>query len=231
MLEKLINKHYGQTAFVCGLGSSLRDSLEYIKNNKDMVIVSCNDFDLQTELSPNYWVWSNPTQIESYKHRLEGMPNTILVHADSVDTTPSEWIKNNINQSQYIGYDQRHFNSKKCERCPNGCANFVDGRLTIQEHLAKHCNVTFTYDTGHTVALHMLALSILLGCTKIYISGVDLNYSKGYVNDKFSNNESFNPWIDEILLDFEKINNSAKNIGVEIINLSKESPLTKIFKN
>ena len=31
MLEKLINKHKGQTAFVCGLGPSLRGYLDDIK--------------------------------------------------------------------------------------------------------------------------------------------------------------------------------------------------------
>ena len=86
------------------------------------------------------------------------------------------------------------------------------------------------YNTGHTVALHCLALAILLGCSKIYIFGVDLDYSLGYVDKKTSNHESFSPWLPEILEDFETIKESSRNIGVEIYNTSEISPLINVFE-
>jgi hypothetical protein len=75
----------------------------------------------------------------------------------------------------------------------------------------------------------MLALAILLGCKKIYICGVELNYSLGYVSPDFTNYSSFNPHLDEILTDFEIIKQSAEKINVEIQNLSDMSHLKKIF--
>jgi hypothetical protein len=40
----------------------------------------------------------------------------------------------------------------------------------------------------------------------------------------------FDPYIDNILNDFRIINDSAKKIGVEIINLSLDSRLSEIIK-
>jgi hypothetical protein len=78
----------------------------------------------------------------------------------------------------------------------------------------------------------MLALSILLGCKKIYITGVELDYSKGYFGS-YRNPSSiteFNPYVKNILNDFRIINESAKKIGVEIINLSLDSKLSESIK-
>jgi hypothetical protein len=130
----------------------------------------------------------------------------------------------------YIGYDQRHFNNSKCNNCPNGCDNFIEDRLTIQEELQNFTNYNKRYSSGDTVAVHMLALSILLGCKKIYITGVDLDYTKGYYNSSMLNGDSFDPYLQNILNDLKIINSSAKNIGVEIINLSQSSHLSTVLK-
>ena len=76
----------------------------------------------------------------------------------------------------------------------------------------------------------MLALSILLGCKKIYITGIDLDYNKGYYNTNVTNHDSFDPYLNNILNDFRIIRDSAKNLGVEIYNTSDTSPLNIIFK-
>ena len=162
--------------------------------------------------------------------RFRNHPKSTIVHSDSVDTTPRKWIESNLSDLNYVGYDQRHFNNSKCKNCPNGCENFIDGRLTIQEQLQKFTNNDERYSTGDTVAVHMLALSILLGCKNIYISGVDLDYSKGYFNSNMTNSDSFNPYLSNILNDFRIINESAKKIGVQIINTNNDSIIKTIFK-
>lgn len=232
--EKIKNSHSGETAFVCGLGPSLSNNIDYIKNNRnEIVFISCNDIDVVTNLSPDYWVWANSltTAIHTLE-RFKKNPNSTIVHADSVDPTPNWWIDGNFKDVNYIGYDQRHFNNSKCKNCPNGCSNFIEGRLTIQEELQKYTNYKEKYSSGDTVAVHMLALSILMGCKKIFITGVDLDYKKGYYNSYRPPimATEFDPYLKNILNDFEIINESAKNIGVEIINLSNYSHLTSIFK-
>lgn len=231
-LTDLINSEESKIAVVCGLGPSLSESIEYIiKNRKDIVLISCNDIDLVTNLSPDYWVFANSVQTVSFMNeRFRNHPKSIIVHSDSVDTTPKKWIEDNLSDLNYVGYDQRHFNNSKCKNCPNSCENFIDGRLTIQEELQKFTNNNERYSTGDTVAVHMLALSILLGCKKIYISGVDLDYSKGYFNSTVTNSDSFSPYLTNILNDFRIINESSKKIGVEIINTNNDSLIKTIFK-
>lgn len=231
-LTDIINSEMGKTAVVCGLGPSLGDSIEWIKNNeKDITVISCNDVDKVTNLFPNYWVFANSVDtIQKMSNRLSNYPESVVVHADSVDSTPREWVINNFKSNVYVGYDQRHFNNQKCPNCANGCANLVDGRETIQELLRKYTNHDKIYGTGDTVAVHMLSLAILLGCKKIYITGVDLDYSKGYYNSNLINHDSFNPYLNNIISDFKTINDSAKNLGVEIINLSTDSVLSTILK-
>jgi len=231
-LNDIINNEYGKTAFICGLGPSLSDTITHItKNRNEIVLISCNDIDLNTNLKPDYWVFANSSQtFLSMLDRFKKYKDTTIVHSDSVDTTPRELIEKNLSDLKYVGYDQRHFNNSKCNNCPNKCANFIDGRLTIQEELQNFTHNSEKYSSGDTVALHMLALSILLGCKKVYVTGIDLDYNKGYYNSNVTNNDSFDPYLNNILNDFRIIQNSAKKIGVELINTSLVSSLSEILK-
>lgn len=201
----IINKEKGKIAIVVGLGPSLLPDLEKIKklDLDKYVIISCNDVDLITDLNFNYWVWANSIDnIEKTYIRLNRKKST-LVFADSVDPTPRNRFQSLL-ECDYLPYDQRHFNGNHCTwgNGLNGrascCNNMVDGRLTIQEELKKYCNFQESYGGGETVAVHMLSLAILLGCKEIYITGVDLDYSKGYVNGK-SHYDSFNQYLPSIL--------------------------------
>ena len=233
-LKEIIDTEKNKTAFVCGLGPSLSESIEYIrKNRNEIVLICCNDVDLNTDLVPDYWVFANSIQtFPSMINRFEKYKDVTIVHSDSVDATPKEWIEPHTTNLKYIGYDQRHFNNSTCNDCPNGCRNFIDGRLTIQEELQKYTNFNSRYSPGDTVAIHMTALSILLGCNKVYITGVDLDYKKGYYNTNRPPMlvTEFDPCLGNILKDFDIINQSAINKKVEIINLSNDSHLTKVLK-
>jgi hypothetical protein len=228
-ISKLINKEVGKTAIICGTGPSLGNYLNILESNNDYIKICCNEINIMTKIVPNYWVFANSHQtIHSMVETFKKFPNTTVVHADSVDTTPWEWIVENVD-TNYFRYDQRHFNGETCTNCPNKCHNLNPKFLTIQELLKNYTNYEKIYSTGSTVAVHMLALAILLGCKKIYICGVELNYSLGYVSPDFTNYSSFNPHLDEILTDFEIIKQSAEKINVEIQNLSDMSHLKKIF--
>lgn len=231
-LKDYWNFELGKTAVICGLGPSLSESIDWIKNNEnDLVIISCNDVDLLTNLTPNYWVWANSADtIPKLSNRFSKYPNSVVVHADSVDSTPRQWIIDNFTTNTYIGYDQRHFNGLPCPNCANGCANLISERKTIQELLKEYTNFDLKYSTGDTVAVHMLSLAILLGCKKIYIAGVDLDYSKGYYNTNFITHDTFDPYLENIINDFKIISDSAKKINVEVINLSKNSKLSSFIK-
>lgn len=230
-LESIIDTKKGLTAYACAMGPSLKEYIQEVEtNSKNNVIVTCSDFHTMTKIKSDYWVFANSVYtVPRMKDIINQLPETKLVYADSVDPTPRENV-NKLLEKEFIGYDQRHFQNKKCTECPNGCSNQIDGRKTIQELLMDYTGYDQMYGPGDTVALHVLALSVLLGCKKIYLFGVDLDYSLGYVDNRTTNSDSFNPYLNNIIKDFDIINKSAKNIGVEVYNMSKISPLKSIIE-
>ena len=87
-----------------------------------------------------------------------------------------------------------------------------------------------------TIALTMIAFSIIMGCNPIYLNGIDLDYfgeDGVYANLKDGSKimKGFipgpNTWKgwrrNWTLRDMNIINESAKKIGVKIINLNKNT--------
>lgn len=229
-LEDFIGKERNKIAYVCGMGPSLKNYLSQVENTEN-VVIACSDVDTMTNIIPDYWVFANSGAGSSpnMNERWKKFKDTVIVHAYSVDSTPNSWIRENV-ITNYIGYDQRHFNDTDCSNCPGGCNNRISGKKTIQEILMNLSNYERRYGTGHTVAVHCLALAILLGCSEIYLFGIDLDYSLGYVDNNTTNNDSFSPWLPEILEDFQIMKESAQNMGIKIYNMSEVSPLKKIFE-
>lgn len=229
-LEDFIKKESKKTCYVCAMGPTLKPFLNEIENSNN-IIIGCSDIDKMTDLIPNYWVFANSASGSAINmnERWKNLKDTKIVHAYSVDPTPNHWIRQNVTNT-YIGYDQRHFNDSNCTNCPNRCVNRIPGKKTIQEIIQELSKNNKKYGTGHTVALHCLALAILLDCSEIYLFGIDLNYNLGYVDNKTINNDSFDFWLPEILEDFIILKESAINLGIKIYNMSEVSPIKNIFE-
>jgi hypothetical protein len=229
-LTEYINKESGKTAYVCALGPSLKPYINSLKNDESSFIISCNEVDTMTQLIPKYWVLSqrNELNIINMSERIKKYPETIIVHGDSMDETPRSWILENVINT-YVGFDQRHFESKRCPHSSNCCGNLIENRKTIQEILKELSGYDKLFGTGHTVSIFMIALAVILGAKKIYIFGMELNYSVGYVDGVTTNHHDFGPYIREILEDVDTIYQSAKLLGAEIINMSENSPLKQVL--
>lgn len=236
----IINSKKNKTGICVATGPSLKPHLDDIinlKNSDEHVIISVNEFDTMfPNLKADYRVVANSHfTVLREMNRLNKNKKTKLIYADSVDLTPKALV-DRVLEIDYLPYDQRHFNSKHCTwgNGVNGrhscCDNIEEGRLTIQEELKKYCNVDFIYGSGDTVALHMLSVALLLGCNPIYLVGMDLDYSKGYADGVSKNHDSFIPYIDRIISDFNIINESSKNINVNVYSLCNESPINKVFE-
>tara|TARA_R110000851_G_scaffold92489_1_gene201842 strand:+ start:5812 stop:6669 length:858 start_codon:yes stop_codon:yes gene_type:complete len=118
------------------------------------------------------------------------------------------------------------------------CCDLKGRGLTIQEELSKYCNYDELISASpHTVSAYAIIFSILMGNNPIYINGMDLDYGNHkeniygkLVDDKdwrtvFPNfqpgSQTWKGWRKEWMEeDFNIINKSAENIGVEIINLN-----------
>ena len=166
------------------------------------------------------------------------------------------FLHEDLVQSNTIFYDQRHFNNEFCSSYLNCCkfSKSLGIEKSIQEILGTlvgKCHPV--YSNGSTVALHGLAFAIILGCNPIYLAGIELparneNY-KAYKNWKRPNQTAwdlirrylfqyipfvphsstdFGTFHQEIIKDFQDISNVAKTLGVELISLSKTSPLNHV---
>jgi len=262
----IIGKEKGKTGIIMGLGPSLNDSIPYIKefekDQDNFSIISCNNIDVMSDVKVNYWIlaqpadYQNPLHIPLAKHRYNKMGATFL-YTDCLDLTPREEVEEMLNRIDYIGYDQRHFNSERCGwldvhgRPPTCCNGIIEGRLCIQEEFQKYTGSDDSYGSGDTVGVHMVALGVMLGLNPIYISGIDLDYSNGYFNNDFEGEDgsrrlgmkieerikmgmnSINrspDMVDRIIKDFGIINECAKKIGVSIYNTTKQSRLSEVFE-
>ena len=237
-IEDIINKHNGKIGMCVATGPSLKPYLNIVdllsNNNKDeYCFFSVNEFDTMFSLKADYRVVANSSfnLLSTACGIINNNPGTKLLYADSVDTTNPVTVEESLLTVDYLSYDQRHYKGKHCDVKSACCDNIVEGRLTIQEELQKYCDHHKHYGYGHTVALHMLAFTILSGCRSIYIFGVDLNYKNGsYVDGKSKNDDTFDPYLGEIIYDFKTIRNMAKNIGVEIYSSTKDSPINNVFE-
>jgi hypothetical protein len=197
-----------------------------------------------TKIYADFWVIASSVMtIDFMYERFNSKPNTTVLYADTADVSEKDYADRMLSVN-YIPYDQRHFGGMNCtdlisselsllggyDPANKCCKHIIQGRKTIQERLMNFTGYERHYGTGDSVAVHMLALAVLLGLNPIYICGVDLDYSKGYVDEKTTNPDSFDPWLDRLGSDFSIINESAKNIGVKIINLSSESMLKNIME-
>jgi len=121
-------------------------------------------------------------------------------------------------------------NDRKC------CDMNISKRITVQEYLQNLTKTEQHYSTGDSVAIHAIAFAIIMGCNPIYVSGMDLDYSKGYANNKFlvtqdyiSGPSAFTPVRENFYNDLTILNQSASSRGINLINLCPD-PWYDCFK-
>lgn len=207
--DDIINVHKNTPALILAHGPSLNvisSNLDYLKNK--FILFGCNEWMNFYGIIPHYWILANNViNMKSWKNQINCYKNRLRVlYSNSVDTTSEKWVKENI-ETDYLAYDQRHFGSQ----------------VTIQEKLQYYTGYEKHYGSGDTVAVHMLAFSIIMGCSPIYVVGLHLNYNQGYARHEghipVPSAQHEAQYHDRQINDLTIIRDSAKNIAVEIYNL------------
>jgi len=129
-----------------------------------------------------------------------------------------DWIKN-LHGNVGSGWDVKG----RC--CPSALP------LTLQEKLMEFTGHDQHAGPGQTVGLFCVMIAILMGCNPIYVGGLDLDCTLGYgknANPKATFNQGhLGHWkkiYRKFLIDDMRIiNESAKLVGTDIINLNKNS--------
>ncbi len=236
-IKDIIDKHKGSNAIVVGHGPSLdhhRNKLQEYKDN-GYLLFDCNEWYVFHKVIPSYWITANSEYNIFDFYTSINDTKIPYFYADTVDLTPRDTVDNLLN-FDYLPYDQRHYNNKPCEATeeelriyPNRlkcCEHMIKDRITIQEELQKYTKHTTYYNICDTVILQSIAFPILMGCKNIYLVGVDLDYRNGYAkttSEILVPQVNHNLWAERTVPMLGVINDSAKNIGVNIINTNRDS--------
>ena len=238
-IADIIDKHKGKKCIVIGHGASLNPYIKELKKYKDAgyIIIGCNNWsEFYPDCTPHYWLNANTVDNVTNQMSLINQYKPVWVYADSVDLKSKEWIDKNI-EVDYLPYDQRHFGSQKCDVCDTfGCVSSLTDRLTIQEELQMYTGHNVHYSTGDTVALHSIAFGIIMGCSEIYLMGIDLDYRAGYAKNNSGRQSPDLSYFDadrygrNIITDMLTIKESVDLIGTKIYNTNKDANWD-VFKN
>ena len=189
----LFNKEHNKKCLILGGSPSIED-IQFEKF--DGIIISMGNIAIRIKdrREVNYWVNANSLFPRPDKHYdiLNEFKNTVLIFSSSVLNSAETLDYNQIKKKlkiKWFDYDQRHFNGLNCNEQSDyrfnlnkslNCCFYKKG-ITIQEYLKNIYKTDSHYSTGSTVAIHSIAIAMILGCKEIYISGVDLPiYEKNY---------------------------------------------------
>ena len=181
--DYFFNREKDRNCLILGGAKSINE-IDY--SNFKGVIISMGDTPIRLigKCKIDYWINSNsifPIPDVDFK-KINQLDTTTFLFAHSVVRKQNYDIINSNFKIPWFEYDQRHFGAKECNdqidtrfflKKKQNCCNKI-GKITLQEYLKKKFNTTVHYSTGDTVALHALALAIILGCKKIYIGGVEI---------------------------------------------------------
>ena len=191
----LLNKEKNKKCLIIGGAPSFK-SLKF--ENFDGVVISMGDVPIRIKdrCNVDYWVNANSLfpRPDIHYDIINKFKGTTLIFSNSVLNSATSIDYKKINQHlkiPWFEYDQRHFNGLDCnnqiynrpdlDKPLNCCQHKKD--ITIQEYLQNIYNRDSHYSPASTVAIHALAVAIILGCKEIYLGGIDLPmYEKDYTH-------------------------------------------------
>ena len=241
-LSTIIDRHYNTPAVIdCNGPSSnfYRVDIDRLHEKKRIIKLVPNEwYSFRHSTVPDYWVISNTqftirSQIDQFNKWL--VP---VFWASSLDPTPIDFVKERL-QPDYLAYRQGGIGGDGTEAY-RGCTynNFHHDdpktARTIQEFLRDLSGHTDNYSTGITVAHHMIAFALIMGCHPIFLSGVDLRYDEpgavnGYAQVRkgaelpLPTSTTWESQKDILMRDMQILNESANLMEREIINLNKDA--------
>ena len=113
----LIDRHQGQPAVVAGSGPSLKDVIGSVARHGKLLRFFTNDwwnfFNNENFCCPDYLVLANSEQTVPTVAESANLYKYAVLYANSVDRTPEKWVEENL-QTDWFGYDQRHWEGKCC---------------------------------------------------------------------------------------------------------------------
>lgn len=207
-IEKFKGIHAGRRCFIVATGPSLRiEDLDRLKENGDLCISMNGIFLLydDTEWRPDYYLLEDSTGWKGWKDALMGgygVKHMLIADACLKDISPPECLRFHLS---YL---------KVSQNClPRFSTDFSHG----------------AYASG-TVTYACLQFAFYLGCTEIYLYGLDHNYTAQHTHftDHYLETTATDEYMDDyrcMQFAYESAYRKAKESGVRIYNTSRSTRL------
>lgn len=231
-LENLINKEKSKTCLILGPGKTMTE-FPFTKFKGKIIVIGNSAIRGQKLFTPDYWVVSNShfpvPYLKFHREIINKYKTTTFLFSDSA--LHSHLWKRSINvfrkklNVKWFLFDDRHFLFQECKPKLNCCKNIYKNKnySNIQELVSQKFNYKKVAQIGGSVFEYALALSLILGFSKIYIQGVDLpfNLDEKKINIRKNNDlvkygelgYEYATNIDKKILSYlKKINTKTQNI-------------------
>ena len=193
-----VNKEKGKSCLLVGGSNSAKD-FDFKKFKGIIICFGDSIIRYKKQIKPNYWIASNEffpiPDIPSHLKLINSSKSTLLISNTNAYGGIRNFNKKKLNKKlkvNWFAWDHIHKNKKPCEK-KRKCCNFINkSESSLTDAFCKHFKKKnfFKLPSG-TIAIEALAFAVLLGCNKIYISGVDLpEYRKDHYSGIFDKETS-----------------------------------------
>jgi len=234
-LEDLINKEKLKPCLILGPGETMTQ-FPFDKFKGKIIVIGNAALRGEGLFTPDYWIASNNhfpvPYLQLHRNIINKFKKTVFLFAESV-LHDHLWKKSPQVLKKYLKvdwlfYDERHFCFKKCSpelKCCKHIKNKQYNYSTIQELVSKIYKHKVIASPGRTVFEYALALALIMGCSPIYIQGVDLpiSVSKDFLNKIKLEKE--NDWVRYGELGYKYAENIDYKILRKIRNLNLKTQM------
>jgi hypothetical protein len=126
--KNIINKHKNTPAIITVHGPTLKHHKEKLLQRQvddNWIRFSVNNWYKVFDIPPDYWVLSTTFYTIEKMMGVINKNNTTVLYSDDGDFTPKDYIERNI-KSDWLVYDQRHWEGKTCLEILKSFKNHVD---------------------------------------------------------------------------------------------------------
>jgi hypothetical protein len=227
-LSNLVDSRIGKSVVIFGSSPSLLDITS--GNHPQPIGIYIGDSMIRTRIrtEDRFFVranslYPNLTRASHLRDLNELQPKLVIAETVMESETPVRNLLANVRDSlgfeSYV-FDQRHFKGQECDPKSSCCRSLrmrPPDFITIQELVSSRFGLDGHYSSGSTVAVHALALALLLGCKEIHIAGVDIpSLKKDYIYAPLT------------LSRMQKIIRALEEIRYEFLRVLKSYQITKI---
>lgn len=217
-LNYFVNKEKGKSCLLVG-GSNSARNFELKKFKGIVICFGDSIIRFKKKIKPQYWIASNEffpiPDIPSHLKLINSSKTTLLFSNTNAYGGIRDFNRKNLNKKlkvNWFAWDHIHKNKKSCNKKKKCCSFINKTESSLFDVFCNYFNEKnlFKLPSG-TIAIEALTFAMILGCKKIYISGVDLpEYRKdhyaGIFDKETSNvNKIVRKYLNDGISDYKKI--------------------------